>query len=225
MCALDLAQRQSPLASPAGFRVFRQNHRHCLYVRTHLKAALFVILALCITTGPARADPAADALRSGGVALLMRHTTAPGTWDPDNFKLNDCATQRNLSAEGRDEARRIGAHLKKLGLVPGEVLTSQWCRCRDTAALAFGGGRDWPALNSFAQDRERETRQVAEVLARIARVKPGDKPLVLVTHQMIITAVSGVFPQSGEVVMVAPAAGGGKSGVTVIGSIKPEAAK
>jgi phosphohistidine phosphatase SixA len=155
----------------------------------------------------------------------MRHATAPGTGDPERFQVDDCATQRNLSAEGRDEARRIGIHLKKLGLQVGEVLTSQWCRCRETAQLAFGGGRDWPALNSFLRQRDNEETQKNEVLKRIAMQKPGDKPLVLVTHQLIVTAVTGIFPQSGEVVVVAPARVGGKPGVRIIGSVRPDAAR
>lgn len=191
-----------------------------------MRLLLPLITLLVVLLAPhARADAVADALRAGGVALLMRHATAPGTFDPENFRLDDCATQRNLSDAGRDEARRVGAHLKALGLAPGAVLTSQWCRCRETAQLAFGAAREWPALNSFVRNREREPRQVREVLARIARLKPGDKPLVLVTHQVVVTAVSGIYPQSGEVVVVAPARAGGKTGIRLIGSIKPDAVR
>ncbi len=187
---------------------------------------LFILITLVFVCAPqVRADAISDAARSGGVALLIRHATAPGTFDPDGFKLDDCPTQRNLSAEGREEARRIGAHLKARGLAPGEVLTSQWCRCRDTATLALGTARDWPALNSFISNREREAQQVAEVLERLARMKPGDKPLALVTHQVIVTAVTGVYPQSGEVVVVTAARQNGKVVVKVIGSIKPDEAK
>jgi len=188
-----------------------------------LRTALLTLLILC--SPHALADAVADALRAGGVAVLMRHATAPGNFDPEGFRLDDCSTQRNLSPEGRSEARRIGAHLKGIGLVPGEVLTSQWCRCRETAVLAFGAARDWPALNSFIRTRDSEATQVAEVLARIAAIRPGDKPLVLVTHQVMITAITGVYPQSGEVVVVAPARESGKAGVKVIGSVKPDAAK
>ena len=190
-----------------------------------LPLALLTLLFLILCSPQARADAISDALRAGGVAVLMRHATAPGNFDPDSFRLDDCSTQRNLSAEGRDEARRIGAHLKGLGLAPGEVLTSQWCRCRETAALAFGAARDWPALNSFLRTRDSEAAQVAEVLARIAAIKPGDRPLVLVTHQVMVTAITGVYPQSGEVVVVAPARMDGKAGVKVIGTVRPEAAK
>ena len=186
---------------------------------------VIALLAALLMPSFAMADAATDAIKRGGVALLIRHASAPGTFDPDNFKLDDCATQRNLSDEGRAEARRIGARLKALGLDPGEVLTSQWCRCRETAALAFGGARDWPALNSFIRDRDRAPRQTGEVLARLRKIKPGDKPLVLVTHQVIVTALTGGYAQSGDVIVVAPTRAGGKSGLRVLGSITPETAR
>jgi phosphohistidine phosphatase SixA len=190
-----------------------------------MRLLLALLAFMALVSSQARADAIADALRAGGVAVLMRHATAPGNFDPPGFKLDDCSTQRNLSAEGRDEARRIGAHLKRLGLEPGEVLTSQWCRCRETATLAFGAARDWPALNSFLRARESEASQVVEITARIAAIKPGDRPLVLVTHQVIVSAVAGVHPRSGEAVVVAPTRKDGKAGVQVIGSVMPDAAK
>lgn len=190
-----------------------------------MRLLITLLATLSLLPSFARADAATDAIRKGGVALLMRHATAPGTGDPENFKQDDCSTQRNLSEAGRDEARRIGAHLKALGLKPGEVLTRQWCRCRETATLAFGGARDWPALNSFIRDRDSAPKQVSEVQARIGKIKPGDKPLVLVTHQVMVTALSGIYPQSGEVVVVAPVREGGKHALKVIGSIKPEVAR
>jgi phosphohistidine phosphatase SixA len=200
-----------------------------LQASTQLKIPMrhtFALFALLFSiSAPVHADAVADALRAGGVAILIRHATAPGTFDPEGFRIGDCATQRNLSAEGREEARRIGARFKSLGLVPGEVLTSQWCRCRDTANLAFGAARDWPALNSFIGAREKEAAQVAEVSARIALIRPGEKPLVLVTHQVMITAISGVFPQSGEAVIVAPVVRDGKESIRVIGNILPPPAR
>ena len=187
-----------------------------------MRLALLLCPLLCLLAPYAQADAVSDAMRTGGVAILIRHATAPGNFDPPGFRIDDCATQRNLSAEGRAEAQRIGSHLKSLGLKPGEVLTSQWCRCRDTASLAFGTARDWPALNSFISARESEAAQVAEVRARIARIKPGEAPLVLVTHQVMVTAISGIYPQSGEAVVVAPER---KGGLRVIGSIAPPAGR
>lgn len=190
-----------------------------------MRLLIILLATLSLLPSFARADAVTDAIRKGGVALLIRHATAPGTGDPENFRLNDCSTQRNLSDVGRDEARRIGAHLKALGLQPGEVLTSQWCRCRETATLAFGAARDWPALNSFFRDRDTAPSQTGDVLARIGKLKPGDEPLVLVTHQVMVTALTNIYPQSGEIVVVAPLREGGKPALKVIGNIKPELAK
>ncbi len=114
--------------------------------------------ALVLSAMPAAADEAAAwaALRAGGHVALMRHaSTEPGLGDPPGYKLDDCATQRNLSAQGREEARRIGERLRKEGVVVEKVYTSPWCRCRDTALEAFGKADDWEALSSFFDDRSR----------------------------------------------------------------------
>ncbi len=141
----------------------------------------FFILLLC--AAPARADDALWAkLRGGGLVVMIRHATAPGNGDPPGFKLDDCATQRNLSEEGREEARRIGAAFKRERVPVEEVFSSEWCRCRETAALAFGRYTAWPAINSFFSDRAQEARQTAEVRAAAARIarsgqsRAGDAP-------------------------------------------------
>jgi phosphohistidine phosphatase SixA len=165
----------------------------------------FLLLALLAAPALAMADDALWAkLRGGGFVVMIRHATAPGTGDPPGFKLGDCATQRNLSEEGREEARRIGAAFKRERVPVEEVLSSEWCRCRETAALAFGRYVPWPAINSFFSDRAREAQQSAEVRAAAARVAKSAN-LVLVTHQVNITAVSGVYPASGELVVLQPA--------------------
>src|SRR5438128_491577 len=97
-------------------------------------------------------------LRRGGLALLMRHgSTLPGLGDPPGFRVADCATQRNLSPEGRDEARRVGERLKHERVRVAHVYTSPWCRCRDTAMLAFVRADDWEPLSSFFDLPERES--------------------------------------------------------------------
>jgi len=159
---------------------------------------LFLILALLLP-GLAAADPLA-AWRQPGVIALMRHATAPGTGDPAEFRLDDCATQRNLSEAGRAQARAIGARLREAGIAFDSVWTSQWCRCRDTAAeLGLGVAQDVPALNSFFEDRSTRDAQTTETLALIA-AQPGRR-LLLVTHQVNITALTGVTPRSGEIVL------------------------
>jgi phosphohistidine phosphatase SixA len=159
-----------------------------------------VLLLLALFTAPVRADDW-DAARADGAILLMRHATAPGTGDPEGFRIGDCATQRNLSNEGRAQARATGAAIREAGLAITHVLTSQWCRCRDTAQLmSLGPVEEWPSLNSFFEDRTTANAQTAQTLARLSALPAGARP-ILVTHQVNISALTGVVPGSGEIIV------------------------
>jgi phosphohistidine phosphatase SixA len=172
----------------------------------------FVLFALWIAlVVPVQAAPATDealwaGLASGDYVALLRHARAPGYSDPQNFTLDDCSTQRNLSAAGRAEARAIGDRFRAHGIETARVRSSQWCRCLDTARLlGLGAVMPTPALNSFFDARDREPQQTAA--ARRFLAKPTDKPRVFVTHQVNIRALSGVTAASGEIVVVAPDSG------------------
>ena len=148
-----------------------------------------------------------DRLRRGGLVLLMRHAaTEPGLGDPAGFRLDDCATQRNLSPAGREDARRIGARLREERVPVGAVLTSPWCRCRETAQLAFGRGEDWEPLSSFFDFPHREREFTDRVKQRIGtyarRSLPGN--VVMVTHNVNIAALTRHSVGTGEVVVVRP---------------------
>ncbi len=148
-----------------------------------------------------------SALSVPGAVAIMRHARAPGTGDPANFRLGDCATQRNLDAAGRAQARAIGESLRAAGIGFDAVLTSEWCRCRETAELLdLGAVAPEPALNSFFRDRARAGAQTEALRARIVAT-PGR--LMLVTHQVNITAVTGQGVSSGEVFVLHRSAGGG----------------
>jgi phosphohistidine phosphatase SixA len=143
-----------------------------------------------------------SALKSGGHVLLLRHAqTVSGIGDPPNFRLNDCSTQRNLSLDGRAQSQRIASRLKLANLRFDKTLTSQWCRCRDTANLISEKVEDFPALNSFFEDRSSEPRQTREVKARLKTVGANERWL-LVTHQVNISALTGLTPTMGEGVVV-----------------------
>ena len=133
---------------------------------------------------------------------ILRHAIAPGTGDPANFALGDCTTQRNLDDRGRAQARAIGAAFRNAGITVDHVLTSQWCRSAETARLLdIGAVVEEPALNSFFADRstrEAQTRATRELLAAL----PAGETAVLVSHQVNITALTGVYPRSGEVVLL-----------------------
>ncbi len=151
---------------------------------------------------PLAADEAGwAALRQPGAVALIRHARAPGVGDPPGFRLGDCATQRNLSEEGRSQSRRLGEAIRQRGITVARVLTSEWCRARDTATLAFGSAEPFPALNSFFADRTDEPEQSDAARKAIADWR-GDGAMAMVTHQVNITALTGVGPREGEIVVV-----------------------
>ena len=166
---------------------------------------------------PASTAPASTAedalwalLRDGSHVILMRHTSTVATpgFDPPGFRLDDCATQRPLSDFGRDEARGIGAAFRAHSIPVGRVLSSRWCRCQETARLAFGRVEPWPALDSFHEDRGREPAQTAEV-KRLAGAQPAGGNVVLVTHEVNAAAVTGLSPAPGEMIILTPTGDGG----------------
>ncbi len=141
----------------------------------------------------------ATLLRKGACVALMRHAeTVPGVGDPPEFKLDDCSTQRNLSAAGQQDARRIGAWFAQNKLKPRAVLTSAWCRCKDTADLAFGQHTLWPALNSVFNDRAQLPDQ-SEIVRKALAAVPPQQFEVWVTHQVNITALTGQGIGMGEI--------------------------
>ncbi len=139
--------------------------------------------------------------------VMIRHATAPGFSDPPGMRLDDCGTQRNLSDEGRQEAARVGAALRAAGLARARVYSSQWCRCLDTARqLALGDPTPLPVLNSFFDDptlAQPQSRALRDWLA----AADLSKPVVLVTHQVNMTALTGQSPQTGELFVVRRQAG------------------
>ena len=144
-----------------------------------MKYVLAALLLLALI--PARADEALWKLaQGGGQVLFVRHAeTTPGVGDPPGFKLEDCATQRNLSEEGRRQSQRLGEALRARKLPVDEVLSSPWCRCIDTARLAFGRSRNWEPLSNLFGRQEAAAAQVRALRARIGAWR-GKGNLVLV---------------------------------------------
>jgi broad specificity phosphatase PhoE len=133
---------------------------------------------------------------------LIRHALAPGTGDPATFDLTDCSTQRNISETGRKQAEAMGTLFREQGIEKAEVLTSQWCRCKETAALFnLGKVSELPALNSFFGRPQNKKSQMEALDIWFANHKHA-KPTLLVTHQVVITALTGVFPASGEIIVI-----------------------
>ncbi|MGF1648961.1 MAG: histidine phosphatase family protein [Hyphomicrobiaceae bacterium] len=157
-------------------------------------------------------------IETGEAFGMIRHAIAPGFGDPADFELGSCATQRNLDATGRLQAKLIGDRFRAAGIARASVYTSQWCRCRETAELMdLGAPIELPALNSFFEARARAAAQTAALRDWLRTEAPTATPLVLVTHQVNISALTGRSTTSGEMVVVrAPAAGD----VEVLGSIR-----
>lgn len=177
-------------------------------------------MGLLLGSGPtSQADEGLwRALRDGQAAVLMRHALAPGAGDPARFSLEDCATQRNLSNQGRQQARKIGDAFRANGISAATVRSSRWCRCLETARLLdLGPVQPFPPLDSFFAARERGPAQTAELREFLGRPHSGP-PRVLVTHQVNITALTGVFPNSGEMIVIQPAVDGE---VRVLGRLNP----
>ncbi|PYM18817.1 MAG: histidine phosphatase family protein [Candidatus Rokuibacteriota bacterium] len=172
-------------------------------------------LSLCASVvSPAVAEePIWDALRLPGTVVLLRHSYAPGGFDPPGARLDDCSTQRNLDESGRAQARRLGEAFKKRDLAVGVVLSSPRCRCLDTARLAFGTAEAWLPLQGALRDTELRQRQIIEIKKRIAEHTDGP-PLVLVTHGSVVSDVTGLDLRMGAFVVLRRAADGSH---TVVG--------
>lgn len=148
-------------------------------------------------------------LRNGGQVVLLVHANAPGSGDPANFDIDNCRTQRNLSDRGRQQARRIGALFAARAEPVGQVHASRYCRTLETGRLAFGNGLvdAWEPLDPFSADEEHAAEQ-REAIVGLVRDYSDSGNLVLVTHQSVVAALTGVNPREGEAVIVAPSGEG-----------------
>ena len=141
------------------------------------------------------------AWRQGGVLLIRHAATESGLGDPPGFVIGQCRTQRNLSDEGRQASRAFGAWLQSQNFKPDAVRSSQWCRCQDTARLAFGAYEDWPALNSTFAGQGDPAAQQQALRERLSAL-PAGRTEVWVTHQVIMTGLTGAYPEMGEAFLV-----------------------
>jgi broad specificity phosphatase PhoE len=147
------------------------------------------------------ADAVWDALRAPGSVVVLRHSYAPGAFDPPDARLDDCSTQRNLDENGRAQATRLGEAFRRTGIAVGTVLSSPRCRCLDTARLAFGQAQSWEPLQGALRDYERRQRQLVEIRQAIAAHRDGP-PLVLVTHGSVVSDLTGLDIRMGAFVVL-----------------------
>ncbi len=173
-----------------------------------IHAASLVFPVLLGLPSPALADETLwSLLNKGGRVVLMRHAvTTPGVGDPPGFRLDDCSTQRNLTDEGRRDAQRVGGAFRERGIVVGRVYSSPWCRCVETAKLAFGTPEISPALSNLFTHPENRERQIREMRELISALTPQNR--VLVSHGATILALTGVSLGTAEMLVVTPQSDG-----------------
>ena len=164
-----------------------------------LKVLIFSLFSIHSYSSEQNWKPAQE----GNKIILIRHSLAPGGGDPVGFKINDCKTQRNLNRVGIKQSKKIGKLFKKNKVLIDQVLSSQWCRCKDTAQYAFGDYKEFTALNSTFQSPydKNEAKQLKQLYSFVKKWDGKGKNLVLVTHYSIITAITNAVPSSGEIVI------------------------
>ena len=164
----------------------------------------FIIIFISLTTS-IKADlnkNLINQLEDGGKLIFIRHAYAPGNGDPDNFNLDDCSTQRNLNYQGRKQAKYIGEFFKKNKIKIDKVLSSEWCRCKETAKIAFKDFSTNNFLNSFYSSQYAKNKdQQIKLLNEYVKKFKSDKNLILITHYVLISEVLDYGPSSGEIVV------------------------
>ncbi|MEE2002856.1 histidine phosphatase family protein [Alkalimonas sp. MEB108] len=177
------------------------------------------ILILLLPFSLSADERAWQAWRDGNAVLIMRHALAPGTGDPPGFVLQDCSTQRNLNARGRQQAQAWGRFLQQKTAADVQIFSSEWCRCLETGQLmALSTVEPLPLLNSFFAGRGDRLAQTSALQAFLAQA-PLSTPTVLITHQVNITALTGIFPASGEGLLLALPL---TEPITVLARVQPE---
>jgi len=184
--------------------------RHDLRPALPHRALLLVVLLVFLAVRPAAAadDEAAwKLLAAGGQAILIRHAiTTPGVGDPPGMRLAECSTQRNLTDEGRAHARRVGEAFRTRKIPVDRVMSSPWCRCLETARLAFGPPEVWTALSNLFDRPQHRVEQVAQMQTFIGGLRRSGN-VVLVSHGSTISALTGINPDPAEMVVVTPQGG------------------
>ena len=163
----------------------------------------FIFFLIIIFSTPINSqEQFVNLIKDGNKLIFIRHAYAPGSGDPINFNLNDCSTQRNLNQEGIDQSKKIGQFFSKNKIQIDRVLSSEWCRCKDTAKFAFNKYTTFNALNSFYDPRfeKNKDKQVLDLKNYILNLN-NEKNIVLVTHFVVISEILNISASSGEIIV------------------------
>ena len=170
-----------------------------------MKFIKFLIIIFISINSPIKADSnqnVINELKKGGNLIFIRHAYAPGGGDPKNFDINDCKTQRNLSNSGRDQAKKIGFYFKENNIPIGKVYSSEWCRCKETASIAFNDFETKSFLNSFFSSQFAKNKDIQmKRLKTFINNWDKNENLVFVTHYVVISESLNYAPSSGEIVI------------------------
>ena len=178
-----------------------KNYNKVMYFFRSIFFLFFFIFAN--PTGSLSSETIWTEARKGDNVILIRHALAPGGGDPASFKINDCKTQRNLNEVGVNQSKKIGKIFRDNKIPIDIVLSSEWCRCKDTAFHAFGKFKEFSALNSTFSPpyNKNERSQINDIKKYLKNWNDKGKNLILVTHYSIITAITDAAPSSGEIVI------------------------
>ncbi len=170
-----------------------------------MKIFNYLVLIFIYIISPVKADSKHNIiseLKKGGKLIFIRHAYAPGGGDPKNFDIDNCTTQRNLNDSGRIQSKKIGDFFKKNDVPLGKVFSSEWCRCKDTASIAFKNFETKNFLNSFfseqfAKNKKDQIKDFHKFLEEWDR----DQNLIFVTHYVVISEILNYATSSGEIVV------------------------
>ena len=170
-----------------------------------MKFIKFLLILFISINSPIKAESnqsLINELKKGGKLIFIRHAYAPGGGDPDNFDINDCNTQRNLNYSGREQARNIGVFFKNSNIKIENIYSSEWCRCKETALIAFNKFENKKFLNSFFSSKFAKNKDIQiKRLKKFIKDWDGDKNLIFVTHYVVISELLNYSSESGEIVV------------------------
>ncbi len=163
---------------------------------------ILILIIILLPINSFSSEKIINSLKNGKKVVFIRHAIAPGNGDPDNFDILDCSTQRNLNEKGRDQSKKIGEFFRSNKILFDKVLSSEWCRCKDTGIIAFGDIETFSALNSFydarfSKNKDKQINQLKEYIKNW----DGKKNLILITHYVVILEILGLGITSGEIII------------------------
>ena len=167
-----------------------------------IKIFIFILVFIAVSIKTNSNEQLNDTLKEGGKLIFIRHAYAPGTGDPKNFDIKDCSSQRNLNYKGIEQSKKIGLFFIKNNIKIDKVISSQWCRCKETALIAFKKFTTKSFLNSFYDKKfiKNKDKQINELNEYIKNSK-NEGNVVFVTHYVVISELLNIFPNSGEAII------------------------